>query len=286
MRLAIIGDLHYPDELLNNKVLIKEARDAFYEQFMNLFLSIPADYHISVGDMVHAGEFSEFNYIMGKIKDSKHSRRFLHVLGNHDTYTYPKEEILSVTRQQRYSVIEETNAIIILLDTSRENRDDWSGTLDDEQLAWLEAQMKRKSEKPLFVFGHHPLYNTTARSTEPMMSLDPSLDIWPILKQWQGVGFYFNGHNHVHSIVRKENWYFIQTASILDIPAARILTVLEDEIRLEMVNLASEQLSKWSSLFTFSIFDYEKYPQAEGETRDQELIINRLQMDRKQVDQQ
>lgn len=29
MRLAIIGDLHYPDELLNNKVLIKEARDAF-----------------------------------------------------------------------------------------------------------------------------------------------------------------------------------------------------------------------------------------------------------------
>jgi len=53
-----------------------------------------------------------------------------------------------------------------------------------------------------------------------------------------------------------------------------------------MVSLASEQLSKWSSLFTLSIFDYEKYPQAEGKARDQELIINRLQRDRKQVDQQ
>ncbi|HEY2493775.1 MAG TPA: metallophosphoesterase [Paenibacillus sp.] len=284
MKLAIIGDLHYPDELTNRKPSIEEARDAYYGHFMDMFLSIHADYHISVGDVTHAGEFTEFNYIMGKIESSKLRGRFLHVLGNHDTYTHPKKDILAITHQQRYGVIEEPNAIILLLDTARENRDDWSGTIDEEQLVWLEKQLSRKTDKPLFVFGHHPPYGTTARSTEQMMSLDPTLDIWPLLEQWQGIGFYFNGHNHIHSIIRKENWHFIQTAAVPDVPAVRIVTVLDNEVRLETVSMANEQLTEWASAFTGNMFDYEKYPNAEGDRAAVELIVSRLHSERKRVE--
>ncbi|MEC0090485.1 metallophosphoesterase family protein [Paenibacillus macquariensis] len=284
MKLAIIGDLHYPRELTDCNLTMEEARDAYYGHFMDNFLSMDADYHISVGDMTHAGELTEFNDMMKRIDSRKLRGRFLHILGNHDTYNYPKQDILSITRQQRYGVIEEPDAIILLLDTARENRDDWSGTIDEEQLAWLEVQMSRQTDKPLFVFGHHPLYGTTARSTEPMMSLDPTLDIWPILEQWQGIGFYFNGHNHIHSIVRQENWHFIQTAAVPDVPAVRIVTVLDHEVRLEMVSMASDRLTEWASEFTGNMIDYEKYPNAEGDETAQELIVSRIYPERKRVE--
>jgi Icc protein len=274
MKLAIIGDLHYPKELIDSEPFMEEARDAFYEHFMDMFLAIDADYHISIGDLVHMGELNEFDFIMRKIESSNLRGQFLHVLGNHDTFTYSKKEILSITRQQRYGVIEEPNAIILLLDTARETREDWSGTIDEEQLTWLELQMKRTTDKPLFVFGHHPLYDTTARSTEPMMSLDPALDVWAILEQWQGTGFYFNGHNHVHSIIQKENWHFIQTASIPDVPAVRIVTVQEDGVRVEMLDLSDTPLTAWASAFNRNMYDYEKYPNAEGNRSDLELMVS------------
>ncbi|BBH19519.1 hypothetical protein Back11_08640 [Paenibacillus baekrokdamisoli] len=285
MKLAIIGDLHYPAILTNNESSIEEARDAYFEHFMDMFLSIDADYHISVGDLTHAGEFSEFNYVLHTIENSHLQRRFLHVLGNHDTYTYPKKDILALTRQQRYGVIEEPDAIILLLDTAREIREDWSGMIDEEQLAWLELQMKRETDKPLFVFGHHPPYGTTLRSTEPMMSIDPILDIWPILEQWRGIGFYFNGHNHIHSIVKKEQWHFIQTAAVPDVPAVRIVTVNDDEVKVETVSMGTEALTEWASAFSGSMYDYEMYPNAEGDSNAVRLTVSRHTVE-KRVEQQ
>jgi len=282
MKLAIIGDLHYPDELTTHSKLNDEARDAYFEHFMASFLSMDADYHISIGDLTHAGEFTEFNYVMSKIESF--SGRFLHVLGNHDTYTHPKEDILAVTMQQRYGVIEEQDARILLLDTARECRDDWSGTIDEEQLVWLENEMTRTTDKPLLIFGHHPLHNTTARSTETMMSLDPSLDIWPILERWQGIGFYFNGHNHIHSIVKKANWHFIQTAAVPDVPAVRVVTVNDNEVILETVSFASEELSEWASIFTAHMYDYEQYPNAEGDQAAEGLVVSRLHTEKGQVE--
>ncbi|MFF2093854.1 metallophosphoesterase family protein [Paenibacillus sp. NPDC058174] len=281
MRIAIIGDLHYPAELINHTKINEVARDAFYKHFMASFLSINADYHISVGDLVHDGQPAEFNQVLSHV--DSFNVRFLHVLGNHDTYTHSKETVLSLTQQQRYSVIETSDALILLLDTARECRDNWGGTIDEEQLGWLAMQMNREADKPLFVFGHHPLYNTTARSTEPMMSLDPDVEIWPILERWPGVGFYFNGHNHIHSIVRKGQWHFIQTAAVPDVPAVRVVTVNANEIRLEMTSLADEAWSEWTSAFTGNMFDYEMYPNAEGDSSAERLIVS-LHSEKRQVE--
>jgi len=284
MKLALIGDLHYPDFLTSSEPAKKEARDAFFDTFIDSFLALDADYHISVGDLAHAGEFSEFHYMMNKIETSAKRRRFLHVLGNHDTYTYPKPDILALTRQERYGVIEEEEAIIVLLDTARETRDDWSGMLDEEQLAWLESQMTRKADKPLFVFAHHPLYGTTARSTEDMMSIHPSLDLWPVLEQWPGIGFYFNGHNHVHSIVRRDRWHFIQTAAVPDLPAVRIVTVAGGEISLDTLTMTSDAFTGWASEFTGSMYDYDIRTDAEGNSAAAKLNVSRPHAGEMRVD--
>ncbi|MFE4713325.1 metallophosphoesterase family protein [Paenibacillus sp. NPDC056722] len=274
MKLAIIGDLHYPDELTSDEPSIAAARDAYYERFMDLFLSLEADYYISIGDLTHAGEAAEFKYVMRHIEKRGLRDRFLHVLGNHDTYTHPKSDILALTRLKRYEVIEEHDARIILLDTAREIREDWSGTIDEEQLNWLHNQFRQDPDKPLIVIGHHPLYGTTARSTESMMSLDPDLTVWPLFEQWQGAGFYFNGHNHVNSIVQQEHWHFIQTAAVPDVPSVRMVNIIDQEVNVETISFASDAFSNWASVFTPHMYDYERHPGCEGDTSALELFVN------------
>lgn len=272
MKLAMFGDLHYPMTVINRPDVL-EARDAFFEHFLTAFLETEADYHISLGDLTNTGEIAEFEYIFQKVRGYGDRLRFLHVLGNHDTYTHPKAKLLSLTGQRRYGLWEEEEALVVVLDTARETRQDWSGFIDAEQLEWLESVMRKPSDKPLLVFAHHPLYGSTARSTEAMMSLDPSLDIRGVLGRWAGTGLYFNGHNHENSVVRVGQWHFIQTAAPLDIPAFRIVTVEGGEVRVELHRLESEALTKWARTVGENMPYYEPYPSAEGNGTSEKLAV-------------
>ncbi|WP_171651906.1 metallophosphoesterase family protein [Paenibacillus foliorum] len=127
------------------------------------------------------------------------------MLGNHDAYLLPKAEIMALTGQQRYHAIENEEAMLIFLDTSKEmNRSDWGGEMDAERLEWLKAQLDKSGNKPVFIFAHHPVYDTTTHSTMEKMSIDPQIDMLDVLNRKEGHGFYFCGHNHMNSIVQKD----------------------------------------------------------------------------------
>ncbi|MHA6533965.1 metallophosphoesterase family protein [Paenibacillus sp. BAC0078] len=265
MKLMIMGDLHYPGELVDADDRMNEARDTFFEQYLQEFLAAEADYHISVGDLTHAGTASEFKFIMQNVEQALPGSpgRFLYVLGNHDTHACSKTDIQNLTGQPRYMAIEEAEAVILLLDTARETPEDWSGAIDEEQLEWLRSQMTQYGDKPLLVFAHHPVYNTTARSTEPMMSLEPALDLLSILGKHQGPGIFFSGHNHVRSMIRRGRWSFVQTAAVPDAPEATVINLQGDDIRIETVQLCAVQYRELAGIFAKGMYDYDPRPYVE-----------------------
>jgi Icc protein len=265
MKLIIMGDLHYPGELVDADDAMEEARDLFYGQYLEGFLAVEADYHISIGDLTHAGAPSEFEFIMNHVIRSLPGGRFLYVLGNHDTHSCSKDNIEVLTGQQRYLVIEEEEAVLLLLDTSRETPEDWSGMIDREQLNWLRGQMNKYGEKPLFVFAHHPIYDTTARSTESMMSLDPTIDLLSILNEHQGSGVFFNGHNHVQSMVQSGRWYFVQIAAVPDIPTAITVELHDQHISIGKIHLNAVPYQELAAIFAKGMYDYDLRPDAEGD---------------------
>lgn len=235
MRLALMGDLHYHnvDESVPGW---REARDRFYATLLDRFFGIEADWHISLGDLTNFGTPAELEGVFGLIRPK--NRRFIHVLGNHDLYAMPRDFVLRVSGGERYHAIETEEAVLAFLDTTREqNRQDWSGHVDEEQLLWLESVVRASGPRPLLVFAHHPVYDTTARSTEPKGSIVPEIDIRGVLSSKRGVGLYFNGHTHVESIAREGNWTFVQLAACLDVPAFRLVTVEKAGIRVETVDL-------------------------------------------------
>jgi hypothetical protein len=240
MRLVLMGDLHY--HYVDGSIPgWREARDRFFGVLLDRFLDIDADWHISLGDLTNFGTPSELEGVYGLIR--RKERRFVHVLGNHDLYAMPRDFVLGASGGERYHAVETDEAVLALLDTAREqNRRDWSGHVDEAQLLWLESVVRASGSKPLLVFAHHPVYDTTARSTEPKGSIVPEIDIRGMLDAKRGIGVYFNGHTHVESIAREGNWTFVQLAACLDVPSFRLVTLEDAEIRIDAIDLDEESL--------------------------------------------
>ncbi|MBS4198160.1 metallophosphoesterase [Bacillus sp. FJAT-49732] len=147
MRIALLGDLHYPDVGSNNEEL-SVAVDHFFGQYLREFFSVEADFHVSIGDLTHLGLESEFVNVYNYIK--QYNINFRAVLGNHDVLSLPKEKISSLIQQSTYDLIETQGSLLLFLDTTKEfELHGWG--LDQKQWQWLEKQIDRSKEKPLFI---------------------------------------------------------------------------------------------------------------------------------------
>jgi Icc protein len=275
MRLVLMGDFHY-SRMENGTEEMIEARDKVYTVMLNTFLEMDGQYHISIGDLTHKGLPEEFHYICNRIGSS--DRNFIHVLGNHDTYSIPKADILAITGQQRHHSVETEEAMLIFLDSTKEmNLTDWGGEMDAEQLEWLEVQLDKSGEKPAFVFAHHPVYGTTARSTMEKLSIHPETDMKAVLNKKKGPGFYFCGHNHVNSIVQQDGWHYIQTAACLDIPAFRIVELKDGQVQSQLLTIDQEDLLEHIARFNTKMQGFMPILEARGEDSDWNMRVDLLE---------
>ncbi|NHN34096.1 metallophosphoesterase family protein [Paenibacillus agricola] len=275
MRLVLMGDFHYSRMEYGSEEML-EARDQAYAIMLNSFLELDGQLHISIGDLTNRGVPEEFNYIFDRIGSS--DRNFIHVLGNHDTYSIPKKDILAITGQHRYSSIETEDAVLIFLDSTKEmNLTDWGGEMDAEQLAWLQNQLEQSGEKPAFVFAHHPVYGTTTRSTMEKLSIHPDIDMKAVLHTKKGPGFYFCGHNHVNSIVQQDGWYYIQTAACLDIPAFRVIDLQEGLVTSQLLTIDHEELTGHINRFNTKMQGFTPVLGAHGEDTDWNIQVDILE---------
>ncbi|MEK5058409.1 metallophosphoesterase family protein [Paenibacillus shunpengii] len=242
MKLAILGDLHYHEADESTEAWVT-ARDAFYKKMLHHFMSAEADMHISLGDLTNFGTEREINEVYDIIE--QYDGSFFHVLGNHDTYSQTKRDLLTLTGQARYQALTMDKAILVFLDTTREmDLTNWGGWMDEEQLSWFENVIVSSGTKPMLVFAHHPVHLTTTGSDRDKGSIDPSIDMWRILSKKQGTAVYFNGHTHVDSITKQNNWTFVQLSACLDEHAFRMVELGDDYIDITAVDIEDAELPK------------------------------------------
>ncbi|MDF2963636.1 MAG: metallophosphoesterase [Paenibacillus sp.] len=271
MKLVLMGDLHYHeiDETIPGWL---EARNDFYQTFLTRFLELEADAHISLGDLTNYGHSSELQEVYGIIR--QHERTFYHALGNHDLYAQTRKEVLDITGQARYHAITTERAVLVFIDTAKEmDFEDWGGWVDEEQLQWLEGVVKESGTKPLLIFAHHPVHNTTTNSDKEKGSIHPSIDMWKILSQKEGAGIYFNGHTHIDSIVKQNNWTFAQLSASLDQHGLRIVEIGEEEIRISAVDITDAVLAENVQTLYNSMKHFKHNPNARGKETDRECIV-------------
>ena len=242
MRIAVLGDFHY-SRLADADEEARHARDRATQKILDAFFNENADLYVSVGDLTHMGHPDEYRNIYARIQT--YGKPFVHALGNHDAYSLTKKEIISLTGQKRYHLIETSSARLLVLDTAREmNLPDWSGTIDEEQRRWLSDMLYTDDPRPAIIFAHHPIHHTTARSTFDKLSIAPEEKIDELILNAPTMGVYVCGHNHIHSIAERKQWCFVQIAAAWDVPSYRLLTVHEQSITIELKTIDDPELDE------------------------------------------
>jgi Icc protein len=273
MRLVLLGDFHYSALEEKDRIQEKEIfdiRDKYYEKVITNFLNTEGDYHIALGDVTNYGNKEELKYICGAMKNN--GVNFIHVIGNHDSYNSSKEEILKETKQERYfSIVDKDIKLIIIDSTLETNYECWGGSIDEEQLQWLENEILDAEGKTVLIFSHHPVYNTTALSKEKNLYIQEIEELNRILSMHKGRGVFFCGHNHVNSICKRDNWYFVQTAAAIDINAFRVVDIAEEKIYFNYKEV--DEVREFSNFLGNNMTHFRIKEGAEGREEDRVLEV-------------
>jgi 3',5'-cyclic AMP phosphodiesterase CpdA len=247
MRFIVLGDLHYaayPDPA------VSASRDRFFEGFFRQVVARQADLVFAIGDTTDRGTIAE---LAGQTAlADRCGLNLIRLIGNHDAYSLGKAELAPyflgnhapASSTDLYTGFDFGPVRFLLLDTARSRDNNWSGFVSDEQLAWLDAQIKQfnQAAKPrhLIVMGHHPLFNTTWRSAEPWFNIDNSPAVREVLtKLTRRPGIYVCGHNHSNSLAGpdEQGWYYTQLGAPLVCRSYGLFTLDEHGIRFETVEI-------------------------------------------------
>ncbi|MEI6046546.1 MAG: metallophosphoesterase [Chloroflexota bacterium] len=248
MRFIVLGDLHFAEY---HQPELTEARNRLFRAFFAQIAALKPDIVFALGDTVNYGTLAELTNLYRLVAAT--DLPFIAVTGNHDLASLEKAEVAPfflggrtpASVNELYTAFNFEQVRFILLDTSRIKLSDldWSGYVSEEQVEWLRAEIARfntiATHQYLIVLGHHPIFGTTERSTEEMLSIFNSAEVYESFATLSGtLGIYFCGHNHAHSIIGPDalGWYFVQTAAPLDCRSFRLVTVTENRVEIETLD--------------------------------------------------
>lgn len=198
------------------------------------------DYSIHLGDFIDR-DFVSFDTVAPIWNNQKADN--YHVLGNHDFSVIDSLKSLIFEKlniQDRYYSIVKNNWRFIVLDgndlsihgalsetkklqtdslftllssKNMPNLVEWNGGLSNEQLKWVENELKTSSENRERVgfYCHFPSFGE-----------DQSHNLWnyeqllAIIDKYECVKFYFNGHNHAGSYVERNGVHYLNFKGMVD----------------------------------------------------------------------
>lgn len=155
--------------------------------------------------------------------------------GNHDTmmggYLTPSVYMQLINKYNKnykfeksyYSFIPQKGFKVIVLDTIIRDRLTPNGRLGDEQLKWLDNELKNSKKDIVLIFMHVPVVEPYVSPDHRLIDADKMENILAKYKNPIGI---FQGHYHGAKITQKGNILYVSCPALVSYPNAfRIVTV-------------------------------------------------------------
>lgn len=270
VKIRFIPDLHYFDE---NELAAHEREpfNNYIDYILDHLFDVEADFYVSLGDLVNYGNQNEVEQIYRKI--DAYQKTFFHVFGNHDVFKMARKDW-----PDRYHIsneyLEFKESLFIFLDTARElDEENYSGYISPETEGWLKNVLVESKDKPVVIFAHHGVPNTTRLTHKDMLRIQDT-EIESILKIKKTPSFFIHGHNHHDSIVKNKNWAFIQGACEIDSPTIREIVIDNKKLEYRTENLMTEDMKEWHNVFYKERKDYRPMLMGPGTKLEQNGIFD------------
>lgn len=219
LNVAITSDNHLDINAKNNKQRIKTIKKALKDIQKS---SNPMDAYMTVGDTTSRGITENWECVRTAFDGVKPAKEIIFTLGNHDTwdeskhlgydnainnyYKYSKE-ICSQNINNPYFTRTINGYKFIFLGSTRVPDDEDCAALGDEQLSWLENELKDAGNKPTFIFCHQSINNNHGLPKtweENEHDWEPEIGgigresdkVREIITKHKNI-YYFSGHSHM-----------------------------------------------------------------------------------------
>ena len=196
LRFAVASDIHYGQSANAQDTKLQNLMEGAYDYSDNHAKYTALDGVFFVGDIADRGRTTELNrFFTAFYGYRRQGTEAQAILGNHEFYTEPENTVSRYLAASGYDSADRHITIagyhFILMSPSH-----YDG-FNDEKISWLSAELAAAAaddptgKKPIFVFQHHPPYDTVYGSEDEwgVHNLEPIFENYPQVVD-------FAGHSH------------------------------------------------------------------------------------------
>ena len=279
-----LSDIHYYTGNNNTTYKMIAESPKLLDDAIDQINAIPnLDFVMFTGDLIDKAFEKELNAFLPHTE--KLNVPWYFAFGNHDTmiggYLTPRTYMDIVNKYNKnykfeksyYSFVPQKGYKAIVLDSIIRERLTSNGRLGDEQLAWLDNELKNSQKETVLIFMHIPVlepYNS------PNHRLEDADKMENILNKYKNPIAVFQGHYHGAKITQKDNILYVSCPALVSYPNAfRLITVTNYKnkvvFNIENQETRLKNIQKLAKMLVFGTTIYT------GEEKDQNatIIINK-----------
>lgn len=238
IKFGVFADCQYCDCDTWNTRFYKNSMDKLTECLNYFNQDKEIEFVVGLGDLIDRN-FSSYDTLIPILNQSEHN--IYQVIGNHDLEV--KDEFLEKVREklnlkETWYSFEKEDWMFIFLDgnditfhsnnpetielaeniteklkkENKPNFNSWNGGIGKMQLIWMESQLQTARDKNLKVilFCHYPLLPLEAHT------LWNSEEVLSVLKKYNNVKCWMNGHNHAGNYAFEDGIHFINFKGMVE----------------------------------------------------------------------
>ncbi len=282
LKFAVVSDLHIalPHTIWDapNRFHLVEVSIPAFEQILDQLIADRPDFLLLPGDLVQHGERENHEWLANRLAQLPFPTYV--VPGNHDVThkqgsvvngdqtkdrialaDFPKiYQKFGYTDGKQLYYHQEIFPEVHLIGLNSNAFDDageqiGTGLIDEEQFAWLDAQLEQLAGKFVMVMVHHNVLEHLPGQSKSQLGQRYMIQNAPKLVaklQAAKVPVAFTGHLHVQDIAKLDDFYAITTGSLVSYPHPyRLLSLSTDEQERQHLSVETrriESVSDWPTL--------------------------------------
>ena len=280
LKFAQISDLHFYTGLNNTTYkMVAESSAILDDAIEQINETSNISFVMFTGDLIDKPFEKELRAFLPHTEKLKYPWYF--AFGNHDTmvggYLEPKLYMQLVNKYNKnykfektyYSFTPQKGFKVIVLDSIIREKLTSNGRLGDEQLNWLDNELKNSKKDTILIYMHVPAIEPYNSPNHRLLDADKFMEI---LEKYNNPIGVFKGHYHAAKITQKDNVVYVSCPSLVTYPNAfRIITVTNYRnkvvFNIEFNETKLKNIQKMAKLLMFSPTLFT------GEESDQNAII-------------
>ena len=264
LKFVQLSDVHFSDAGVNTTFKMTGESPKLLEDAVNQINEISdVNFVMLTGDQVNVPyekELQAFLKYAEKIKAPWYV-----VFGNHDRcvggyltkelyfYIVAKHNENFKYKTPYYSFVPRKGYKVIVLDTIIDDKVTSNGRIYDEELVWLDKQLKESQKDVVLIFMHVPIIEPFPSSGHRLLNAG---EVQGIIEKYKNPIAVFAGHYHAAKITQNENVLYVASPALVSYPNAfRVVTVRNERkkvvFNIEMRETREKNIQKLAKLLVF-----------------------------------